>query len=105
MRTEHIFVKILGKIFENENILGKNFSEIFRYIFREFWGIAGLQLTFLALAVAEMEGHQEEGRVTSARQVPSPRWPLGLHSDERVDLLQYSKGDLVSELELFMDTE
>ena len=44
--------------------------------------------TFLPLERdAEMEGHHEEGRVTSARQVPSPRWPLGLHSDDRVDLL------------------
>ena len=47
--------------------------------------------TFLPLeSEAEMEGHHEEGRVTSARQVPSPRWPLGLHSEDRVDLLQES---------------
>ena len=45
--------------------------------------------TFLPLeSEAEMEGHHEEGRVTSARQVPSPRWPLGLHSEDLVDLLQ-----------------
>ena len=54
----------------------------------QFQNLATL-ITFLPLErEAEMEGHHEDGRVTSARQVPSPRWPLGLHSDDLVDLLQ-----------------